>query len=265
MQQTLFCISSSRSSSLRRLVWGSRTATYSRICSLIRKWMVSCAVGEPVVERDAETAKLLVVQVEAEGVRDLLCGDAVRRSRTNRVFALPVSEGLHLVHLRPDSCGRRLSSSANRRIAVTISLTSLRPSAGLVSGLLVFCLRVTGCGGAATNPGSAQGDSATGGDRSASAESFPATVLSGDLGGGEEVTVEARPVAIVSLSPTATEMLWAIGAGEQVVAVDDQSDYPPGVPTTTLSGKLVAVLAYRPDPDVMGQPAARLVHAGTSS
>ena len=34
------------------------------------------------------------------------------------------------------------------------------------------------------------------------------------------------PKAIVSLSPTATEMLFAIGAGDQVIAVDDQSNFP---------------------------------------
>ena len=34
----------------------------------------------------------------------------------------------------------------------------------------------------------------------------------------------------MSLSPTATEMLFAVGAGDQVVAVDDQSDFPEGVP-----------------------------------
>lgn len=34
------------------------------------------------------------------------------------------------------------------------------------------------------------------------------------------------PQAIVSLSPTATEMLFAIGAGDQVIAVDDYSNYP---------------------------------------
>ena len=38
------------------------------------------------------------------------------------------------------------------------------------------------------------------------------------------------PERIVSLSPTATEILFAIGAGDQVVAVDDQSNYPEGVP-----------------------------------
>jgi iron complex transport system substrate-binding protein len=35
------------------------------------------------------------------------------------------------------------------------------------------------------------------------------------------------PRAIISLSPTATEMLYAIGAGDQVLAVDDFSNHPP--------------------------------------
>jgi len=58
------------------------------------------------------------------------------------------------------------------------------------------------------------------------------------------------PERIVSLSPTATEMLFAIGAGDQVVAVDDQSDYPEGVPTTDLSGyepNVEAIAGYDPD------------------
>ena len=41
------------------------------------------------------------------------------------------------------------------------------------------------------------------------------------------------PKRIVSLSPTATEILYAIGAGSQVIAVDDDSNYPTkGLPTT---------------------------------
>lgn len=46
----------------------------------------------------------------------------------------------------------------------------------------------------------------------------------------------AHPDSIVSLSPTATEMLFAVGAGDQVKAVDDQSNYPPDAPKTRLSG-----------------------------
>ena len=65
-----------------------------------------------------------------------------------------------------------------------------------------------------------------------------------------EVEIAVRPARIVSLSPTATEILFAIGAGDQVVAVDDQSDFPPDVPTTELSGyepNVEAIAAYEPD------------------
>jgi iron complex transport system substrate-binding protein len=58
------------------------------------------------------------------------------------------------------------------------------------------------------------------------------------------------PHRIVSLSPTATETLFAIGAGKQVVAVDDQSDYPAQAPRTKLSGftpNVEAIAGYRPD------------------
>lgn len=58
------------------------------------------------------------------------------------------------------------------------------------------------------------------------------------------------PTAIISLSPTATEMLAEIGALNQVVAVDDQSDFPPGVPVTDLSGfspNIEAIASYEPD------------------
>ena len=67
--------------------------------------------------------------------------------------------------------------------------------------------------------------------------------------GGREAPADA-PEAIVSLSPTATEMLYAVGAGDQVVAVDDQSDFPEGVPVTDLSGyepNLEAIAGYEPD------------------
>ena len=38
--------------------------------------------------------------------------------------------------------------------------------------------------------------------------------------------VDGVPRAIISLSPTATEMLFAIGAGDQVIAIDEYSNYP---------------------------------------
>src|SRR5262249_54033116 len=60
----------------------------------------------------------------------------------------------------------------------------------------------------------------------------------------------AFPKRIVSLSPTATESLFAVGAGKQVIAVDDQSTYPKRAPRTKLSGftpNVEAIAEYRPD------------------
>jgi cobalamin transport system substrate-binding protein len=65
----------------------------------------------------------------------------------------------------------------------------------------------------------------------------------------------AFPKRIVSLSPTATESLFAIGAGKQVIAVDDQSNYPKRAPRTKLSGftpNVEAIAEYRPDLVVIG-------------
>ena len=64
------------------------------------------------------------------------------------------------------------------------------------------------------------------------------------------VRILARPKRVVSLSPTATEMLFAVGAGAQVVAVDDQSNFPSKAPKTKLSGfqpNLEAIAGYKPD------------------
>ena len=78
------------------------------------------------------------------------------------------------------------------------------------------------------------------------AAQFPVSVV----GSNGKVTVSRRPSRIVSLSPTATETLFAIGAGRQVVAVDDQSDFPKSAPRSSLSGftpNVEAIAAYRPD------------------
>ena len=60
----------------------------------------------------------------------------------------------------------------------------------------------------------------------------------------------AAPTRIVSLSPSGTEMLFAIGAGDQVVAVDTYSYFPEGTPVTDLSGwepNVEAIIGYEPD------------------
>ncbi|MEO7397920.1 MAG: ABC transporter substrate-binding protein [Ilumatobacteraceae bacterium] len=88
------------------------------------------------------------------------------------------------------------------------------------------------------------------------AESSPPET-SADIGSSVEaangtVTLDAQPVKIVSLSPTGTEMLFAIGAGEQVIAVDDQSNFPAEAEAvrSELSGytpNVEAIAGYEPD------------------
>lgn len=71
------------------------------------------------------------------------------------------------------------------------------------------------------------------------------------------VEIPRRPTRIVSLSPTATEILFAIGAGPQVVAVDGESSFPAEAPRTGLSGytpNLEAIAGYRPDLVVFSNP-----------
>ena len=66
-------------------------------------------------------------------------------------------------------------------------------------------------------------------------------------GGSSPVETAER---IISLSPTATEILFALEANSQVVAVDDQSNYPETAPMTSLSGytpNIESIAEYQPD------------------
>lgn len=90
------------------------------------------------------------------------------------------------------------------------------------------------------------------------ADGYPLTFTSS----AGEWTLDAMPERIVSLSPTATEMLFAVGAGDQVIAADEYSTYPPEAPTTDLSGfdpNVEAIAAYDPDLVVIAYDANDLV------
>ena len=81
---------------------------------------------------------------------------------------------------------------------------------------------------------------------SAATPAFPITIHAAN----GDVVIKTRPTRVVSLSPTGTEDLFAVGAGAQVVAVDDQSDYPKRAPRTKLSGfapNAEAIASYNPD------------------
>jgi iron complex transport system substrate-binding protein len=80
---------------------------------------------------------------------------------------------------------------------------------------------------------------------------FPLT-LTDDL--GREVTIENKPQRIVSLAPSNTEILFAIGAGEQVVGVTTYCNYPQEAQTLEQIGGFSAetisvekIVALKPD------------------
>ena len=95
---------------------------------------------------------------------------------------------------------------------------------------------------AASNPGAATAAGRT---------DFPVTLID-DL--GRSVTLTRAPQRIVSLAPSNTEILFAIGAGPQVVGVTDFCDYPPEVSKLPRIGGIVPgslsverVVSLRPD------------------
>ena len=68
------------------------------------------------------------------------------------------------------------------------------------------------------------------------------------------------PKRIISLSPSATEILYAIGSGKQVIAVDDLSNYPSEAPVTKLSAfnpNVEALLNYKPDLIILNADATK--------
>jgi iron complex transport system substrate-binding protein len=83
---------------------------------------------------------------------------------------------------------------------------------------------------------------------------------------GRQVNVPPAPLRIVSLAPGATEMLFAAGAGSQVIATVEYSDEPPAARAVPRIGDVAAVdmerlVALRPDVVVSwaggGNPAQR--------
>lgn len=101
----------------------------------------------------------------------------------------------------------------------------------------VSALLLTACG---------QSDTASPESGASTTSTFPVTIENN----GTSVVIPEQPDAIISLSPTATEILFAIDAGDQVIAVDDQSNFPAEAPISDLSGftpNLESIVALSPD------------------
>jgi iron complex transport system substrate-binding protein len=108
----------------------------------------------------------------------------------------------------------------------------------LVSLLAVLLLTLASCGGAVSVSPSP----------SVTASPFPATLTDFQ---NRPVTVPARPERLVSIGPSITAFLFALGAGPRVVGVDDFSDEPAEAATREHVGGIKVnfekVVALRPD------------------
>src|SRR6266511_3078606 len=125
---------------------------------------------------------------------------------------------------------RRVAAGPPPSANAEVFMSKIRHAALLASAILALSLGLPATAAVAKPPSSP----------------FPVTVTAAN----GKVTLRHRPVRIVSLSPTATEDLFAVGAGSQVVAVDDQSNYPANAPRTKLSGftpNAEAIAGYHPD------------------
>ena len=98
-----------------------------------------------------------------------------------------------------------------------------RTPVGALALLLALLLALAAaCGDEGDNGAAARTSTPTA--TAAAAVQYPLTLTDGL---GRSVTLTSAPQRIASLSPAATEILFAVGAGGQVAAVDKFSDYPP--------------------------------------
>lgn len=117
----------------------------------------------------------------------------------------------------------------------------------LITGLLLALLRPWGVLSASAAPCSATGGATT---SSAQVRTYSRAEVTDDL--GRTFRFDAPPRRIVSLNPGHTETLFALGAGDRLVGVDDYSDYPPEAKSRAKVGgghhaNLESIVALEPD------------------
>ncbi len=101
----------------------------------------------------------------------------------------------------------------------------------LLASLLLIVLVLTGCGGAATQPAPAGAAKETKVPQTEQPKqsrqtTYPITVRDG---AGRDVTIPAEPKRIVSVAPSNTELVFAVGKGGALVGRSQFDDYPPEV------------------------------------
>lgn len=134
----------------------------------------------------------------------------------------------------------------------------LRLVAIAVAASVAAVAALSGCGSSASSSSSASPAASSTAASSTAVAAFPVTLTAAN----GTVTIKSAPTRLVSLDPTSTEDLYAVGAGKQVVAVDAYSDYPAGAPKTSLSGltpNIEAIAKYNPALVISSQNSGGLV------
>lgn len=114
--------------------------------------------------------------------------------------------------------------------------------APLAIALLAALLALAGTSGASVRPSPASASVRPSPASASARPGFPVTVHSAN----GLVTIPRRPTRILSLSPSATQMVYAIGAGRQVVGVDKYSAWPKNAPRTRFTGGETSAEDYLP-------------------
>ena len=122
---------------------------------------------------------------------------------------------------------------------------TVRSAATLVVAFSLAALPLVGC---ASAPPVAE-ESASQAPAEDAAAAFPVTVTDD---AGREVTIDSEPMRIVSLAPSNTEIVAALGLLDRLVGVTSFDDYPPEVADIDVIGdfagpNLEAVAAAQPD------------------
>lgn len=90
----------------------------------------------------------------------------------------------------------------------------------LVIAMTLFALMIVGCTNAESNQAGETNDVA---NTEVLESIYPVTIVD-DL--GNEVTIEQEPEKLVSLAPSSTEILFALGLGDKVIGRTEYCDYP---------------------------------------
>ncbi|MFB9329790.1 ABC transporter substrate-binding protein [Paenibacillus aurantiacus] len=127
----------------------------------------------------------------------------------------------------------------------------------LVAAMLLAVLAACGGknennGAAANNNTATESNATTGaGNAGETADAAPVYPLTVTDATGTQITFEKAPEKVVTLVPSETEIMFAIGAGDAVVGVDDNSNYPAEVASKAKVGgmeaNIEAIVALKPD------------------